>query len=209
MFVRSSALLLLVTLTAPPPQGDDWPRDVAPIARFLGDQGFGELAPDAPEATRAFGQLAGLWEAVQEMRTPAGGWEPSGVAIWAWKYDLGGFAVRDLWVQTADALPAYLAGLGRDYLLTSMRIFDAKEGRWRIAWMANGGGKSPGADFGTFEAVEDDGRIVMSSPPSAFGLQRVVFSEITEQTFLWQSQYSRDDGKTWQTVMRVRAQRLE
>jgi hypothetical protein len=44
-------------------------------------------------------------------------------------------------------------------------------------------------------------------PPNAFGL-RVVFSDFTDDTFRWKSDYSRDEGKTWITVMRMRATRV-
>ena len=67
---------------------------------------------------------------------------------------------------------------------------------------------TPGLDVGTFEASSDDGRLVMTSPGSSeMGEQRVVFSEIDENSFLWESEFSSDGGETWQTVMRVKAKR--
>ena len=117
--------------------------------------------------------------------------------------------MSDLWYQPADGLPVYMANLGRDYLLTSNRIYDVTSQEWRVAWMANGDGTVQGADFGTFSAVTKDGAIVMSSPGDGYGLQRVVFSEITDASFNWSSEYSMADGKTWRTVMRMRAKRYE
>ena len=52
--------------------------------------------------------------------------------------------------------------------------------------MANGAGAVMGADFGTFTATLDNGEIVMTSPPGGFGLQRVVFYEIADDSFRWQ-----------------------
>ena len=102
----------------------------------------------------------------------------------------------------------YMASFGRDYLLTAMRIYDVRSKRWNVAWMANGAGLTPGLDVGTFEASSDDGRLVMTSPGSSeMGEQRVVFSEIDENSFLWESEFSSDGGETWQTVMRVKAKR--
>ena len=55
--------------------------------------------------------------------------------------------------------------------------------------------------------LEND-RIIMKSPADGMGQQRVVFSDFTPDTFAWASEFSRDDGETWVTVMRVRATRL-
>ena len=66
-----------------------------------------------------------------------------------------------------------------------------------------------GADFGTFAAVLEGEEIVMSSPPGEFGLQRVVFYAIGDDSFRWRSEYSGDDGKSWNTIMRLHARRAE
>ena len=58
-----------------------------------------------------------------------------------------------------------MENFGRDYRLTSVRIFNVSEEKWQVAWLANGAGQSPGQDFGTFEARLEDGRIIMSGPP--------------------------------------------
>ena len=118
--------------------------------------------------------------------------------------------MSDLWYQSAENLPVYMANLGRDYLLTSNRIFDVTNKKWQVAWMANGTGQAMGADFGTFTAVLENEEIVMSSPPAGgpFGMQRVIFHDITENSFRWKSEYSTDDGKSWNTVMRLHASRV-
>ena len=179
-----------------------------PISTFIGD-GPGFRHDQAPPELEQFGQLAGVWNVTVEMRAQDGGWVPSAPGVWAWKYAIGGFAVQDLWYQGADNLPAYMAQLGRDYLLTANRIFDVTTRQWQIAWMANGAGEAMGSDYGTFTAVYEDGEIVMSSPQDdrAVGLQRVRFFDITPHSFEWQSEYSRDDGKNWLAVMRLHATR--
>jgi hypothetical protein len=50
----------------------------------------------------------------------------------------------------------------------------------------------------------------MTSPPGddAFGYQRVVFHDITSDSFRWKSEYSSDKGETWNTVMRLEATRV-
>lgn len=183
------------------------PMEIPAIRGFLVDGGFGEPSPEAPAALDAFGRLAGIWLATQEVLKRDGTWVEGEPSLWIWTYALGGYAVRDLWYQARDRLPDYLGDLGRDYLLTSTRIYDPRDERWKIAWTANGAGETPGKDFGTMEATESEGRIVLTSPPGEYGLQRVTFSEITPDSFRWASAYSQDDGGTWTTVMRVRARR--
>lgn len=216
-----SALLpftLLATLLLPalPPWGS-WRSDdalseleaIPELAPFVAT-GLGEPHPDAPVETAQFGQLVGVWEAEQEMRTQDGGWMTVGHGLWVWKYTLQGFAVEDLWFQSAEELPLYLAGLGRAYLLGSRRIFDARSGRWHVAWMTNAAGQTPGSDFGTFSAQLEQDRLVMTAPVDpSYGAQRVIFSHITADSFRWQSEYARDGGEDWQASMRMTMNRLD
>jgi len=182
------------------------PMAIPAVKTFLSD-GFGARHEKAPAEIEQFGRLVGLWRVEAEMASQDGSWAKSAPGIWVWKYAIDGFAISDLWYQGADNLPAYMAHLGRDYLLTANRIYDVAKKKWQVAWMANGAGKAMGADFGTFTASLEDGEIVMTSPPSVFGLQRVVFYEIGDDTFRWKSEYSMDKGKTWKTVMRMHARR--
>ena len=182
------------------------PMAIPAVKTFLSD-GFGARHEKAPAEIEQFGRLVGLWRVEAEMASQDGSWAKSAPGIWALKYAIDGFAISDLWYQGADNLPAYMAHLGRDYLLTANRIYDVAKKKWQVAWMANGAGKAMGADFGTFTASLEDGEIVMTSPPSVFGLQRVVFYEIGDATFRWKSEYSMDKGKTWKTSMRMHARR--
>ena len=180
--------------------------DIPAIKEFMAG-GIGEPHENAPEQTEEFGQLVGVWRVEVEMRTQSGDWVTSAPGVWAWRYSLGGFAVSDLFYQSADNLPSYMANLGRDYLLSANRIFESGSGKWRVAWMANGAGAVMGADYGTFTAEMTDDELVMSSEGGGFGMQRVVFSDFSETSFRWESQYSQDGGKTWNAVMRMVASR--
>ena len=184
------------------------PLELPVIHDFLSDGGFGKRHPDAPEELEQFGQLVGVWRAEQEMRCQDGGWTVVGPAIWTWRYALGGFAVQDLWYQAEAELPEYLGDLRRDYLLSAVRTYDVRSKAWKVAWMANGLGQAPGDDFGTMEAAWEEDRLVMRAPPNDYGLQRVTFMDITADTFLWLSEFSRDEGRTWQAIMKVRARRV-
>ena len=162
----------------------------------------------APKETSQFGRLVGLWAVETEMAGADGSWVATAPGLWAWRYTLDGFAVQDLWFQPKERLPRYMSKLGRDYLLMSNRIFDGKQQRWAVHWMANGAGTVMGADTGSFTATSQGDHIVMEAPPSAYGLQRVIFSQIGADSFRWSSEYSQDQGKTWRAVMRMRARRM-
>jgi len=210
------ALMVLTLLLPVPVYGQDLapddtldPMRFPAIKQFLA-AGFGEPHEKAPAETEQFGRLVGLWTVEAEMASPNGDWVRSAPGIWAWKYTIDGFAVSDLFFQSKENLPPYMANLGRDYHLTANRVFVVNEKRWEVAWMANGAGKVMGADHGTFSAeLDDKGEIVMTSPPGGYGLQRVVFYEIADDSFRWRSDYSMDQGKSWRTVMRMHARRHE
>ena len=183
------------------------PWQIPEVASFLGSDGVGEHHPDAPGELAHFGRLVGIWEAEQEVMTQSGTWASGAPALWIWQYVLGGFAIQDLWLHTADQLPDYLGDLGRSYQLTSLRSFDVAAGDWKTAWAANGSGQGPGQDFGTFVATEEEGRVVMLSE-SSYGTQRVTFASITDDSFEWTSGCS-GDVSGWMMGMRVRARRRE
>jgi hypothetical protein len=176
------------------------------IETFLGE-GFGARNPQAPAELEQFGRLVGLWSVETEMARQGGGWAKTAPGTWAWKFVLDGFAVSDLWYQSADNLPTYMESLGRDYLLTANRVYDVRGQQWRVAWMANGAGAVASDDAGEFTAKLAGQDIVMDSA-SQYGLQRVVFSEISDDSFRWSSSYSQDDGKSWTTIMRMHATRI-
>lgn len=182
--------------------------EIPVIREFLGGGRYGARHPAAPTQLEQFGQLVGLWRTEQEVRRRDSSWADAGPGLWAWRYTAGGFAVQDLWLQAGAELPEYLGELERDYLVTALRTYDVRRAGWHIAWAANGFGQTPGQDQGTSTATWEDGRIVMVAPPSDFGLQRITFRDITADSFLWVSEVSQDDGRTWHAFMRIRATRI-
>jgi len=207
-----AVLIAGAVLAGAPAQGQESADEalrIPAISDFLPDGEFGNRNPRAPVDLEHFGQLSGVWSAEQEMRSADGSWRVVGEALWVWRWGLSGFVVRDLWFQAEKKLPAYLGNLGRDYLLTGLRTFDVETDSWNVAWTANGMGQTPGNDFGTMVAEWQGDRMVMTSPPDYFGVQRVTFSDFTDNSFLWVSEFSSDEGQNWQAVMRVRASRLQ
>ena len=204
------AILFAATFSGPAHGGELKVENVISMPEvrgFLGAERLGKAHPEAPAELAQFGRLVGIWKTETEMRAQDGSWVRTEPAVWVWKYTLGGFATQDLWIQPKDHLPGYLKSLGRTYLLTSLRVFEPSSSRWQIAWAANGAGQGAGQDFGTFTAVAQGGDMVLTGS-SSYGKQRITFSEITDSSFMWTSEYSPAEGE-WMAVMKVRAQRQE
>ena len=181
------------------------PESIPEVAAFLGAGDFGAAHPKASSEIEGFGRLVGIWEAEQEIRKRDGSWVEGAPALWVWKYVLGGFATQDLWLHTREHLPVYLEALDRSYMLTALRTYDSANKQWQIAWVANGGESSPGQNFGTLTGKTIDGNLILEGE-SSFGKQRITFSDITEESFRWTSEFSQD-GVEWNAVMRVKARR--
>ena len=86
-------------------------REIPQVQAFLGDGDLGVPHEAAPPELAQFGRLVGIWEARLKMRGQNGAWVEGAPALWIWKYALDGFATQDLWIHTADHLPAYLQAL--------------------------------------------------------------------------------------------------
>ncbi len=203
------AILLMVFFASPAVSAElsvDRVLALPEVQSFLGDGQLGKPHPQAAGEVAQFGRLVGIWRAQLEMRAQDGSWVPGPEGVWIWKYALGGFATQDLWIHPDDHLPVYLQALGRSYLLTSLRVFDPGAKNWRIAWAANGAGQAGGMDFGTFTASAQEDNMVLEGS-SEYGKQRITFSDITEESFEWLSEYSQT-GADFMAIMRVRARRV-
>ena len=209
--LSGTAVVAVAVVASPAPSSQQALTDPF-VKRFVGSGGFGQVHPDAPPETRQFGRLVGVWRTEQEVRKQDGSWVPQPSGLWIWKYILDGFAIQDLWYQRKGEVPAFTGVSGRPYLLTGLRIFDLKSGQWKVGWAANGGGRSPGADWGVLTAKQHDGQLILTGPPvespQGRARQRVVFSDFTASSFRWTSEFSMNDGKSWSAVMRIRATRL-
>jgi hypothetical protein len=150
---------------------------------------------DQPERKRAgnlrlFGQFIGSWELQWFGRDENG--EPitaTGELHFGWV--LGGRAVQDIWIvpgrgQPGEGLPP-LAFHG-----TTIRIFDEAIDAWRSTWINPVTGR-----VRRFIGRPDGERIVLISDEEEPRL-RWSFSDIEQDSFRWQGEYSHDGGATWE-----------
>ena len=82
----------------------------------------------------------------------------------------------------------------------SMSLYDARARRWKQVWVDNSGA------WLDFTGGVQDGRMVFSREATRDGkrfLQRMVFDDVTRDTFTWRWQRSDDTGRTWKTLWEI------
>jgi hypothetical protein len=86
----------------------------------------------------------------------------------------------------------------------SLSVRDAADGRWRQTWVDSNG------SYLDFVGVEVDGRIAFQRETVIGGVptvQRMVWVDVTRDTFRWQWQRSADDGGSWEVAWEIDYQR--
>lgn len=86
----------------------------------------------------------------------------------------------------------------------SVSVFSAATGKWHQTWVDNKGG------YLDFTGGYADGRMILSRRATIEGkdvLQRMVWFNITPDSFDWNWERSEDQGATWQTLWPIHYQR--
>ena len=84
---------------------------------------------------------------------------------------------------------------------TSISVFSLADSTWHQAWADNAGGY-----FDFYGIVDGDMRIFQTHPKVRNGeeiIQRMVFSDIKEDSFLWNWESSKDKGVKWNLVWQI------
>lgn len=165
--------------------------------------------PKAPKAVEQFGQLYGIWYCEGTMPDPLGQVEQVTYhAFWAWKYILDGYGVQDFWYQGKNEWP-YWKYFQRDLMLTQLRVYDTQDSTWYISFINNNAREVPGRVFGNFTARAEGMDMVMDFvPQDSANLKRIVFYDITDESFMWRMENSKDDGNTWTVRSTISAVRV-
>jgi hypothetical protein len=97
------------------------------------------------------------------------------------------------------------AGTGENALRgMSVSVFNKNTGRWNQTWVDNQGG------YLDFEGGFDDGKMILSRRATIQGkdvVQRMVWFNITADSFDWNWERSDDDGATWNTLWPIHYER--
>lgn len=156
--------------------------------------------PSLGDHADTYGRLMGSWEGEYRDFEPDGQVHSGEIEVhFAWV--LQGLAVQDVWIAPARAQrQAVDPPADRDTYGSTLRVFDPAIGGWRLVWLnprtgvrVDLVGRRVGDDIVNIGVYED--------APIKW-----MFTEITEQSFVWQGFILQPDGISWfeQTQFRLR-----
>ncbi|MEM9052417.1 MAG: hypothetical protein AAGC47_10230 [Bacteroidota bacterium] len=174
-----------------------------PIANFLCDIETTEpkqVDSKNFEGIDQFGQFEGAWKMTSHA-LHQGQWVSGWPAYWAWKYSVGGQVIQDYFYQSKDDFPP-VVNKDFDTHGFNLRVYDPESDSWNITWIANSGGES--RMIGEFR----DGIIFMKSTAEEDKDWRILFYDISEDSFKWRQEFLQEDG-TWEHQHYLTGERIE
>ena len=115
-------------------------------------------------------------------------------ATWIWYKILQNKAIQDDWY--ANTSPDKLEDATS--MGTNIRIFNEREQKWYMGWIDTFNYK-----LQSFTATEGDGKLTMEGHNAQGRPVRIVFSNVTENSFNWTQQWTFNDGQTWIDVAKI------
>ena len=149
-------------------------------------------APALAEAARVYDWLSGSWDAIV-VDYDRDGTRHESRGEWHFAWVLAGRAMQDVWISPPRAEQEMNGGAGeRVRYGTSLRVFDAAAGTWRVAWFNPVNGAENhlvGRRIG--DAVVQEGQL-------ADGTRiRWSFVDVRPGSFTWRGELSTDGGRAW------------
>ncbi len=99
-----------------------------------------------------------------------------------------------------------LEGQSKGFIGGSISVFQPQTNTWKQAWADNQGGY-----FDFTGAFDGDKRIFKTQPREVNGqtiVQRMVFYDISNDSFTWDWELSNDGGSTWNLNWRINYERI-
>jgi len=158
--------------------------------------------PEHADALMLFGQFVGVWEVDVTLYDFDGNVHAQGPGEWLFGWVLEGRAVQDVLIRPpraarGDAEPSDFWEYG-----TTLRVYEPASGTWHVTWSAPVQGRSL-----TLVARASGDDIVLDSEEREPLWVRWVFSEITDDSCLWQGSATDDGGDTWLLLQEMRLRR--
>src|SRR5262245_61479348 len=143
--------------------------------------------PSLGAEAKVWDQLVGTWDCDYTFYVEDGTiTRARGELLFGWIID--GRAVQDIWI-TYPQKPNEEREIG-----TSLRFFDTKSGKWRVVFIL------PNLNIlTTVEGRAQGDRIVLEGQTGE-KRRRWSFNDISQNSFVWRGEQSRDGGKTWRLV---------
>ena len=141
----------------------------------------------APMEIALWAPFLGEWHCRVEFRNQNGEYVSGQKARWRWGFGFEGYTIEDHWLppQRISSGPAfrYWDSLNQEFVMLYIPIASPRN----QVWLMRGEQDDEGNMHGEFEGVDGNG---------AFD-QRIHFGQITDSTFVWSADRSRDEGATW------------
>lgn len=154
--------------------------------------------PEGQERLMGFGRFVGSWD-IEATWYHADGSEDHGTGDWHWSWILGGEAILDVLTFPARSSTPPPGGYSHNVLI---RVFDESAGLWKVVWVHPRSGT-----LNTYSgSFSDDGGVVLHNEPHGHPT-RWVFSDVTDDSFLWEG-FTKDtpDGD-WRMDQRMTGRR--
>jgi hypothetical protein len=155
--------------------------------------------PNLIEELMDFGQFVGQWDMDVMFFNEAGERVYREPGVWSFAWVLDGRAIQDVLTYPRVDETGPVRGIG-----TTLRYYDPRMRKWTVTWngvvtgvtVVLSGGRA-GEEL-CLEGREPDGT-----------LNRWVFSEITDDRFVWSGYQSNVDGASWKLEQRMIGQRRD
>ncbi|MEO0626130.1 MAG: hypothetical protein AAFY91_04020 [Bacteroidota bacterium] len=197
LFLPIVVLLLSINLFA---QSQALPDCVQDFLYSNAEAPFGKINPEAPKELEQFGQLAGVWEMTSHAEFQ-GQWFSGWPAIWTWKYALDGTNILDYYYRAKENTPP-IYPQPVDIHALNLRVYDEETNAWSITWIANNSGEA------RYTAEVKNSEIWMRPVEATSPQTRIIFSEITDDSFKWRTE-SQDENGNWTYQFYMLANRIQ
>lgn len=161
-------------------------------------------SPALAAKLQLYGRFVGSWDLDIDY-IPAEGPERHAKGEWHFDWALDGRAVQDVWIFPARRERAGKTAEAWWFYGSTMRVYNPVLDAWHITYFEPTRpfemrqlGRAVGADIVQMGEVDPTGVV-----------RRWRFVEITDRSFRWIGEASRDNGATWTLEMEMRARRQE
>jgi hypothetical protein len=145
-------------------------------------------SPSLGDQANIFGRFVGTWDVdYGEIAEDGKITHFPGELIVGWVMD--GYVGQDLFI-------AYPTSAGKERTMgTTLRYFDKNSGKWRVVYI-----EPPTNTVQELTGGAEGDRIVLYGNGRPGSLLRWSFNNISDDSFIWRGERSRDGGKTWRLV---------
>lgn len=158
----------------------------------------GQIAEGAPQQLQHWGQMVGQWSTSEEDLKPDGsGWQKSNGADWDFFWAFDGWGIQDNY--TSPPQSEAIEDESKRQRGVNLRIYNPKDEQWVLTWLTPGLSKPQ-----NYSATSTEEKIIMLSdePDAKSNHHRVTFFDITDNSFEWKLEWSKDKEK-WLEVYRI------